>query len=46
LAGILGPGGARRIGTASDIANGVLLTLTSTFLTAQTLNTDGGEPFT
>jgi len=35
---------ARRIGTAHDIANGVLFALTSTFLTGQTLHIDGGEP--
>jgi NAD(P)-dependent dehydrogenase (short-subunit alcohol dehydrogenase family) len=37
---------ARRIGTADDIANGVLFALTSTFLTGQTLRIDGGEPLT
>ena len=37
---------ARRIGTADDIAAGVLFTLTSTFLTGQTLHVDGGEPLT
>ena len=37
---------ARRIGTADDIANGVLFALTSTFLTGQTLHIDGGEPLT
>ena len=35
---------ARRIGTAHDIANGVLFAMTSTFLTGQTLHIDGGEP--
>lgn len=37
---------ARRIGTADDIANGVLFAMTSTFLTGQTLRIDGGEPLT
>ena len=37
---------ARRIGTAQDIAQGVLFALTSTFLTGQTLHIDGGEPLT
>ena len=37
---------ARRIGTAHDIANGVLFALTSTFLTGQTVHIDGGEPLT
>jgi NAD(P)-dependent dehydrogenase (short-subunit alcohol dehydrogenase family) len=37
---------ARRIGTADDIADGVLFALTSTFLTGQTLRIDGGEPLT
>jgi NAD(P)-dependent dehydrogenase (short-subunit alcohol dehydrogenase family) len=37
---------ARRIGTADDIANGVLFALTSPFLTGQTLHIDGGEPLT
>jgi NAD(P)-dependent dehydrogenase (short-subunit alcohol dehydrogenase family) len=37
---------ARRIGTAEDIAQGVLFALTSTFLTGQTLHIDGGEPLT
>jgi NAD(P)-dependent dehydrogenase (short-subunit alcohol dehydrogenase family) len=37
---------ARRIGTADDIANGVLFAMTSTFLTGQTLHIDGGEPLT
>ena len=37
---------ARRIGSAEDIANGVLFALTSTFLTGQTLHIDGGEPLT
>jgi NAD(P)-dependent dehydrogenase (short-subunit alcohol dehydrogenase family) len=37
---------ARRIGTANDIANGVLFAMTSTFLTGQTLHIDGGEPLT
>jgi NAD(P)-dependent dehydrogenase (short-subunit alcohol dehydrogenase family) len=35
-----------RIGTADDIANGVLFAMTSTFLTGQTLHIDGGEPLT
>lgn len=37
---------ARRIGTADDIANGVLFAMTSTFLTGQILHIDGGEPLT
>jgi NAD(P)-dependent dehydrogenase (short-subunit alcohol dehydrogenase family) len=37
---------ARRIGTADDIAAGVLFAMTSTFLTGQTLHIDGGEPLT
>ncbi len=37
---------ARRIGTAEDIAQGVLFALTNTFLTGQTLYIDGGEPLT
>jgi NAD(P)-dependent dehydrogenase (short-subunit alcohol dehydrogenase family) len=37
---------ARRIGTADDIAQAVLLALTNTFLTGQTLHIDGGEPLT
>jgi NAD(P)-dependent dehydrogenase (short-subunit alcohol dehydrogenase family) len=37
---------ARRIGTAEDIAQGVLFALTNTFLTGQTLHNDGGEPLT
>ena len=37
---------ARRIGTAHDIANGVLFAMTATFLTGQTLHIDGGEPLT
>jgi NAD(P)-dependent dehydrogenase (short-subunit alcohol dehydrogenase family) len=37
---------AQRIGTANDIANGVLFAMTSTFLTGQTLHIDGGEPLT
>jgi NAD(P)-dependent dehydrogenase (short-subunit alcohol dehydrogenase family) len=37
---------ARRIGTADDIADGVLFAMTSTFLTGQTLHIDGGEPLT
>jgi NAD(P)-dependent dehydrogenase (short-subunit alcohol dehydrogenase family) len=35
-----------RIGSADDIADGVLYALTSTFLTGQTLHIDGGEPLT
>lgn len=35
-----------RIGTTDDIADAVLFTLTSTFLTGQTLHIDGGEPLT
>ena len=37
---------ARRIGTAEDIAQGVLFALTNSFLTGQTLHIDGGEPLT
>jgi len=37
---------AGRIGTADDVAGGVLFALTSTFLTGQTLHIDGGEPLT
>jgi NAD(P)-dependent dehydrogenase (short-subunit alcohol dehydrogenase family) len=37
---------ARRIGTADDIADGVLFAMTSTFLTGQTLHIDGGKPLT
>jgi NAD(P)-dependent dehydrogenase (short-subunit alcohol dehydrogenase family) len=37
---------AGRIGTADDIANGVLFAMSSTFLTGQTLHIDGGEPLT
>jgi NAD(P)-dependent dehydrogenase (short-subunit alcohol dehydrogenase family) len=37
---------ARRIGTANDIADGVLFAMTATFLTGQTLHIDGGEPLT
>ena len=37
---------ARRIGTAHDIADGVLFAMTATFLTGQTLHIDGGEPLT
>jgi len=37
---------ARRIGTADDIANGVLFAMTSPFLTGVTLHIDGGEPLT
>jgi NAD(P)-dependent dehydrogenase (short-subunit alcohol dehydrogenase family) len=37
---------AQRIGTTADIANGVLFTMTSTFLTGVTLHIDGGEPLT
>jgi NAD(P)-dependent dehydrogenase (short-subunit alcohol dehydrogenase family) len=37
---------ARRIGTAGDIAQGVMFALTNTFLTGQTLHIDGGEPLT
>jgi len=33
-----------RIGTADDVARGVLFALTSTFLTGVTLGIDGGEP--
>jgi len=35
---------AGRIGTAEDIAQGVLFAMTSTFLTGVTLGIDGGEP--
>ena len=37
---------ARRIGTVDDIAQAVMLALTNTFLTGQTLHIDGGEPLT
>jgi NAD(P)-dependent dehydrogenase (short-subunit alcohol dehydrogenase family) len=37
---------AHRIGTADDIAAAVVFTMTSTFLTGQTLHIDGGEPLT
>jgi NAD(P)-dependent dehydrogenase (short-subunit alcohol dehydrogenase family) len=37
---------ARRIGTISDIADGVLFAMTSPFLTGTTLHIDGGEPLT
>lgn len=37
---------ARCIGTAGDIANGVLFVMTSTFVTGQTQHIDGGEPLT
>ncbi|MGH2872970.1 MAG: SDR family oxidoreductase [Solirubrobacteraceae bacterium] len=37
---------AGRIGTAQDIANGVIFALTNTFLTGTTLHIDGGEPLT
>jgi NAD(P)-dependent dehydrogenase (short-subunit alcohol dehydrogenase family) len=37
---------AGRIGTPDDIVAGVLLALTNTFLTGQTLHIDGGEPLT
>jgi NAD(P)-dependent dehydrogenase (short-subunit alcohol dehydrogenase family) len=46
FAGIRARNPARRIGTADDIANGVLFAMTSTFLTGQTLHIDGGEPLT
>jgi NAD(P)-dependent dehydrogenase (short-subunit alcohol dehydrogenase family) len=46
FAGMSARNPARRIGTADDIANGVLFALTSTFLTGQTLHIDGGEPLT
>jgi NAD(P)-dependent dehydrogenase (short-subunit alcohol dehydrogenase family) len=36
----------RRIGTADDIANGVLFAMTSPFLTGVTVHIDGGEPLT
>ncbi len=35
---------ARRIGTADNIAEAVLLAMTNTFLTGTTLRIDGGEP--
>ena len=44
FAGMSARNPARRIGTADDIANGVLFAMTSTFLTGQTLHIDGGEP--
>jgi NAD(P)-dependent dehydrogenase (short-subunit alcohol dehydrogenase family) len=37
---------AGRIGTAEEIAQGVLFAMTNTFLTGQTLHIDGGEPLT
>jgi NAD(P)-dependent dehydrogenase (short-subunit alcohol dehydrogenase family) len=37
---------AGRISTPDDIAQAVIFALTSTFLTGQTLHTDGGEPLT
>ena len=37
---------ARRIGTADEIAIGVPLAMTGTFLTGQTRHIDGGEPLT
>ena len=46
FAGISSRNPARRIGTPDDIAQGVLLALTNTFLTGQTLHIDGGEPLT
>jgi NAD(P)-dependent dehydrogenase (short-subunit alcohol dehydrogenase family) len=46
FAGLAARNPARRIGTADDIANGVLFAMTSTFLTGQTLHIDGGEPLT
>ena len=46
FAGMSARNPARRIGTADDIANGVLFAMTSTFLTGQTLHIDGGEPLT
>ena len=46
FAGIAARNPARRIGTADDIAAGVLFAMTSTFLTGQTLHIDGGEPLT
>jgi NAD(P)-dependent dehydrogenase (short-subunit alcohol dehydrogenase family) len=36
----------RRLGAPENIAQGVLLALTNTFLTGQTLHIDGGEPLT
>ncbi len=35
-----------RIGTAEDIAGGVIFALTNTFMTGTTLHIDGGEPLT
>ena len=46
FAGMSARNPARRIGTADDIANGVLFAMTSTFLTGQILHIDGGEPLT
>jgi NAD(P)-dependent dehydrogenase (short-subunit alcohol dehydrogenase family) len=37
---------ARRIGTADDVAGGVLFAMNSTSLTGQMLHIDGGEPLT
>ena len=46
FAGIRARNPARRIGTADDIANGVLFAMTSPFLTGVILPIDGGEPLT
>jgi NAD(P)-dependent dehydrogenase (short-subunit alcohol dehydrogenase family) len=37
---------ARRIGTAADVAGGVLSAMSSTSLPGQTLHIDGGEQLT
>ncbi len=46
FAGISARNPARRIGTVEDVAQAVMLALTNTFLTGQTLHIDGGEPLT
>jgi NAD(P)-dependent dehydrogenase (short-subunit alcohol dehydrogenase family) len=46
FAGISARNPARRIGTAEEIAQGVVFALTNRFLTGQTLHIDGGEPLT
>ena len=35
---------ARRIGTAQDVAHGVLHALTNTFMTGVSIPIDGGQP--
>ncbi|MGH3252648.1 MAG: SDR family oxidoreductase [Trebonia sp.] len=46
FAGVSARNPSGRIGTPQDIAQAVLLALTNTFLTGQTLHIDGGEPLT